>query len=73
MASYSPLLKRVFTTCDRVHIGFSWPFVISKEEYSKEEIEKLRREHKRTLKEDGLYFIANFLPDDIRPKGIPKL
>ena len=73
MTSCGPLMKRVLMSRNRVPIDTSWPFVISEKEYSREEIEKLRKKHKLTLECDGMYFIANFLPDDIRPKGVPKL
>lgn len=73
MTSVSPLLEKVFELDNQIHFGDSYPFIISEKDFSKKEIEELRREHERTLKQDDLYFIANFLPDDIRPKDIPKL
>ena len=38
-----------------------------------EEIDELRRLDDLSFETDGERFIANFLPDDIRPKNVPKL
>ncbi|MGN1065700.1 MAG: hypothetical protein ACI4QC_09820 [Thermoguttaceae bacterium] len=71
--SVSPLLDRLFDLNKQIIIGFSTPFVISDKDFNKEEIEELRRMHNSMFEEDGLYLIANFIPDGVRPKEIPKL
>ena len=72
MTSVNPLLDRLFEN-KQIIIGLSTPFIISDKDFTKEEIEELRSMHNFMYEEDKLYLIANFLPDEIRPKGIPKM
>ena len=48
-------------------------WIIPQGGFSPEEIEELREYDKEYLKEGFGHFIANFLPDEIRPEGVPKM
>ena len=41
--------------------------------FSPNEIEELREYDQMFVKEGSGHFIANFLPDEIRPEGVPKM
>lgn len=73
MTSVSPVLDKLFEVGSQIIIGYTTPFIISNKDFTAKEIEELRHEHNLAYKCDGTPLIANFLPDDIRPKGIPKL
>ena len=73
MTSYSPALVKLLRNCDSIMVNGTFVYPLPEGFFTNEEIEVLRREDsaRRNLMGDPL--IANFLPDDIRPKGIPKM
>ena len=73
MMSYSPALHKLLTICPPVRINGTVVRVIEKGMFTKEEIEALRKEDNAKRRWQKKPLIANFLPDNIRPKWIPKL
>ena len=73
MMTYNPVANKLVQTSRPIKIGYLRVFPIPKGKFSKKEIDELRK-YDETVKRLGYHpFVANFLPDDIRPKGIPKL
>ena len=56
------------------YVGFDYSFarVIPDGMFTAEEIEVLRQEHKKRWEIGYGAFVANFLPDNLRPKDVPK-
>lgn len=50
-----------------------WMHIIPEGEFTEEEIKELRSIDEWDLKLGYPHFIANFLPDDVRPEGVKKL
>ena len=73
MTSYSPALAKLLTNCHSIKIKGFRVFPLPDGLFTREEIEDLRKEDEARRYFKKKPFIANFLPDDIRPKGIPKL
>ena len=73
MMSYSPALSKLFCNCSPIRVNGYNVFPLPQGFFTKEEIEVLRKED--TAQKNLMHYplIASFLPDDIRPKGIPKL
>lgn len=73
MTSDSPAVNKLFRLSRPIKMGYErvWPIPANK--FTKEEIEELRNEDSLGKQLGYPPFIANFLPDDIRPKGIPKM
>lgn len=73
MMTYSPVLYKLLTICPPIRINGTVVRVIKKGMFTEEEIEALRKEDNIKRRWQKKPLIANFLPADIRPKGIPKL
>ncbi|MBR4750250.1 MAG: hypothetical protein IK077_00665 [Thermoguttaceae bacterium] len=73
MTSYSPALLKLLRYCKPIRVNGYNVFPLPEGFFTKEEIEDLRKEDEARRYFKKKPFIANFLPDDIRPKGIPKL
>lgn len=73
MTSDNPATIKLFKLSRPIEIegDFLWPIPVGK--FTEEEIEELRQEDLLGKQLGYPPFIANFLPDDIRPKGIPKM
>lgn len=70
---YCPPLIKLIETSPSVRVNGTLMRIIRKELFTDEEIEELREfeNYRKSLGREPS--IMNFLPDDIRPKGIPKL
>ena len=73
MTSYSPALSKLLRYCKPIRVNGYNVFPLPEGFFTKEEIEDLRKEDRIQKKYMHYPLIANFLPDDIRPIGIPKL
>ena len=73
MMRYSPVLDKLTTLSCPIRVGDTFVFPIPVNRFSKEEIDMLRKEDNLSQQFGYGPLVANFLPDDIRPKGIPKM
>lgn len=58
---------------ERIKIDGELLFIIPEGKFSPSEIDELRKVEDFFKDCEGIPTFANFLPDDVRPKGIPKL
>lgn len=74
MTTGSPALVKLLKTKHEIlYLAGRHYHAIPNTSFTKEEIDELRRLDDLSFETDGERFIANFLPDDIRPKNVPKL
>ena len=73
MLTSDPTFFKLLETSRPISVGKFNVFPIPENVFTKQEIEILREEDKLRRELYDRPLIANFLPDDIRPKGIPKL
>ena len=73
MMTYDPAISKLLRVSRPIKLGEYRVFPIPPNVFSPEEIAVLRREDQLRKELNKQPFIANFLPDDIRPKGIPKM
>lgn len=74
MTTGSPALVKLFSMKHVIiEINDVFYHVIPDDSFTEQEVNELRRLDDLSFETDGERFIANFLPDDIRPKNVPKL
>ena len=73
MMTDNPVVNKLTRISEPILVGDVYVFPIPEGKFSKKEIEILRSEDEFGKELGYDPSIANFLPDDIRPKGIPKL
>ena len=74
MLTINPTVVRwIRSKKEAVKVGNIWMWTIPDGEFTSEEIEELRQHDLDHQRFNEAPLIANFLPDDIRPKGIPKM
>lgn len=69
----NPALAKLISVSRPIKIGTNILWPIPQGKLTREEIEMLREEDELRKQLHRFPLIANFLPDDIRPKGIPKM
>ncbi|MBR4750249.1 MAG: hypothetical protein IKX88_16780 [Thermoguttaceae bacterium] len=74
MTTYSESLQKLLNSdADYLKINGDYYWVIPDNLFTRREIDELRETSSSFKENNGSELIANFLPDDMRPKGIPKL
>ena len=73
MITDNPAAYKLVTISTPIRLGDAFVFPIPPNKFTREEIEMLREEDDLRKQLGYQPFVANFLPDDIRPKGIPKM
>ena len=72
MTNNPALFKLLRTHPERIMVNDHWLIIVPDGLLEKDEVEMLRKEADWCASQ-GEPFIANFLPDDIRPEGVKKL
>ena len=74
MTTGSPALVKLFSMKhEAFYIDYVCYHVIPEDKFTNEEIKELRELDESSFKTGNDHFIANFLPDDIRPAHVKKL
>lgn len=68
-----PVIIKLLDNVDPIAIGRKALFIIPEGLFTSDEIETLRKEDKERQRLGFPPWIANFLPDGVRPKGIKKM
>lgn len=74
MTTGSPALVKLFSMKhEAFYLDHVCYHVIPDNSFTKQEVNELRRLDNLTFEIEGERFIANFLPDDIRPEHVKKM